>query len=299
MRIKRRSEAVGWCGKVGDAMRAMWDELGGWQRVAMGGVALVLLAGCYEERVVSRSLDDLRMLADPKPMAVDPGQGAGRGGEAAGTAYAIRVGEYVGVGRHAAAQAALQELEASTGLTGGWMRDTGRSITAYLGRYSDPSGKAATRDLAAVRESGIDQTARANFTALAPGQAIVTDPLDAKAHRGAYSLQVAIYNADFGATYRRAAEQAARALREQGEEAFFYHGPHRSMVLLGLFSRDIDFATRSGSVGEQVEVYGPRIVELRRAYPYNLLNGSATYLIDEEGNRTDDEPMESFVVRIL
>lgn len=267
---------------------------------AVVAAVLGLMGGCYEERVVSRSLDSLRAIADPKPAWVTEDE-AERPGQpqASGSVYSIRVGEYVGVGRHAAAQAALKELEETTGLTGGWMRDSGRAITAFIGRYTDPGGKVAAEALSLVRASGVDQTARANFLALSPGQSIVTDPLDAKAHRGAFSLQVAIYDADFGPGYRKAAESAARTLRNDGEEAFFYHGPHRSMVLIGLFSRDIDFGTRTGALGEKVEVYGPRITNLRKAYPYNLLNGYPRHIVDEEGNPTEDEPMESFVVRIL
>ncbi|MEO0964830.1 MAG: hypothetical protein AAFY08_06890 [Planctomycetota bacterium] len=272
-----------------------------WGMAAVWGVAaLGWMGGCYEERVVRRSLDDLRMLADPKPIPVDrEARAAGAGPEAIGTAYAIRIGEYVGVGRHAAAQTALNDLEEATGLTGGWMRDNGRSIVAYLGRYSDPAGKSATDDLEAVRDSGVDQTARANLTALAPGQAVITDPLDAKAHRGSFSLQVAVYDVDYGSGFRKAAERAARALREQGEDAFFYHGPHRSMVMIGLFSREVDFVNRPGPVGEQVEGYGPRIQALRKSYPYNLLNGYPRHIVDESGENVFDEPMQSFVVRIL
>jgi hypothetical protein len=285
------------------AGRRGWAER---RRAVTGGVALVWLAvglsslGCYEERVVRRSLDDLRSLADPKPLP--PGAGYGRDGQdpaLAGATYAIRVGEYVGVGGGTSARVALDEVQRATGLEGGWMRDTGRSVTAYLGRFSDPEGQAATEALRSVRASGIDQTARANLVPISAGQAAVTDPLDARGHRGMHSLQVAVYDADFGDTFRLAAQRAAKALREQGEEAFYYHGPHRSMVLIGLFTREVDFSTTTGSLGEQIEVYGPRISKLQDEYPYNLLNGHAQHLHDEHGNRMEDRPLESFIVRIM
>jgi len=264
----------------------------------VGWIGLAVTAsGCYEERVVGSSLDGLRAIADPKPVRVDAAAG-GRGGDTGiASSYSIRVGEYVGVGRSASARAALDEVEKTTGLTGGWMRDTGRSVTAFLGRYSEPNGKVATQALELVRNSGIDQAARASLVPIAPGQTVVTDPLDAKGHPGMYSLQVAVYDADFPTSFRSAAERAARALREQGEEAFYYHGPHRSMVLIGLFTRELDFSSRTGPLGEQVEVYGPRIVELREDYPYNLLNGRRRHLIEQDDG-PDAMPLESFVVRI-
>src|SRR5690606_17423075 len=51
-----------------------------------------------------------------------------------------------------------------------------------------------------------------------------------------YTLQIAVYESNNPAEARRAAEQAAAQLRADGEPAFYYHGPSRSMVTLGAFT---------------------------------------------------------------
>ncbi|MEO0586130.1 MAG: hypothetical protein AAF078_00660 [Planctomycetota bacterium] len=282
----------------------MWGSLGGGRAVvaAVGLAGAMGLGGCYyEERIVRDSWPSLRELADPKPTQAVQGRGTGqRGSEAAPAAvYSIRLAEFVGIARDTQARRLMQALESATGLEGAWVRDTGRMLTAYYGRYTDPAGEGALRDLETVRNSGLEQANLAVLVPLAPGQEAVTDPLDARAHRRMMSLQVAAYDADFGEGFRDAAESAARHLREDGAEAFFYHGPHRSMVLVGLFTREVDFVTSKGSLGESVEGYGPRIKALQAQFPYNLLNGYPQFKVDGDGNRLSEEPIGSFIVRIF
>lgn len=89
-----------------------------------------------------------------------------------------------------------------------------------------------------------------------------------------YTLQVGVYGrrdlprpseADL-AEARRAAEQAALRLRQEGEQAFYYHGPRMSMVTVGVFNiEDFD---------PQVPSYkSPRLTATQKRFPYNLYNG--------------------------
>ncbi len=67
---------------------------------------------------------------------------------------------------------------------------------------------------------------------------------------------------------RKAAEEAVVKLRQEGEQAFYFHGPRRSMVCVGVFDlTDFD---------PQVPSYkSSRLREAQKRFPYNLYNGQA------------------------
>ncbi len=99
-----------------------------------------------------------------------------------------------------------------------------------------------------------------------------------------YSLQVGVYERSDGQDpsesdlrdIRAAAERGAAALRADGEEAYFYHGPRRSMVTVGIFTEDdYSMRTREGDNAIPVFVESPKLRALRQKYPYNLVNGQA------------------------
>ena len=68
------------------------------------------------------------------------------------------------------------------------------------------------------------------------------------------------------AEFRKHAELAVTTLRREGEQAFYYHGPTGSMVTVGLFGQD-DFDPQAAGVES------PMLKQVRKRYPYNLLNG--------------------------
>ena len=131
-----------------------------------------------------------------------------------------------------------------------------------------------------------------------PANATITGPTrppeprhehDLRNHPGAYTLQIGFYDEQFGDQFRQAAQEAAQVLRNDGHEAYFYHGPHRSMVTVGLFTEN-DF------VQDGVQsVYGPRIRELQQKHPYNLGNGR-TLIQKVAGENLGEQP--SFIVRV-
>ncbi len=93
--------------------------------------------------------------------------------------------------------------------------------------------------------------------------------------RAIYTLQIGIYGrADYQmpsaqdlAAFRKAAEDAVRVLRAQGEMAFYYHAPARSMVTVGVFGeRDFDATTKPPTQSRELRA-------LRKRFPNNLLNG--------------------------
>jgi len=114
-------------------------------------------------------------------------------------------------------------------------------------------------------------------------------PLDLRQHTGMYTLQIGVYDREYGQGYQRAAEQAVAVLREQQEQAFYYHGPHRSMVTIGLFTDD-DFVIQEGRWS-----YGSSIRALQERFPYNLRNGLT--MVEKQGGVTLGE-QASCLVRV-
>lgn len=91
-----------------------------------------------------------------------------------------------------------------------------------------------------------------------------------------YTLQIGVYGrADYQApsaedlaSFRRAAEEAVRDLRANGETAFYYHAPARSMVTVGVFGeKDFDSTTLP-------PYQSLKLKAAREKFPHNLLNGA-------------------------
>lgn len=155
-------------------------------------------------------------------------------------------------------------------------RDNGAAVV--LGSYASPSDDKAQRDLKWVRAFQ-DQAGQRPYegaflaapTSHDKGQSPEFDLGSARralgSNRPLYTLQIAVYETpDKPEEAKRAAEQAAKVLRDSGEKAFYYHGPRRSMVTIGIFSdRDLDANTGRAR--------SPEIARLKKAYPLNLLNG--------------------------
>ena len=109
-----------------------------------------------------------------------------------------------------------------------------------------------------------------------------------------YTLQIGVYGRNDYQTpspeelsaYRQAAEKAVRDLRSQGDTAFYYHSPSRSMVTVGVFGeKDFDSTVYPA-------YQSPRLKATREKFPNNLLNGQGI----KETRRTEsgiDKRMQS------
>ena len=123
-------------------------------------------------------------------------------------------------------------------------------------------------------------------TATAP-----SDPLDLRGHPGLYTLQVGFFDDAAKPDRRTAAERWANRLRrDERVEAFYHHGPNRSLVTVGLFSRR-DFVQEG-----QLEAYPPEARELQKRFPHNLGNGS-TLLEKRRGSEGKGTPQRSLLVK--
>jgi len=87
---------------------------------------------------------------------------------------------------------------------------------------------------------------------------------------------------------REDAVKYCRELRGAGEEAYFYHGPAKSLVCIGTFGSGI-YKQREDPDTGKILVYldDPRIKRIQEEYPELKVNWVAevTYARDEQGNR--------------
>ncbi len=199
--------------------------------------------------------------------------------------WCIVIEAFQGSSADADAAAGLAKLKAETTLSDAYLEKRGNNTLIAYGRYPDASSAQAKADLAKVRTTqvSIDGTPQKPFASAflaAPAEIKGTLPEfdlnNAKKLSGdwaLYTLQIGVYSrednkpvtAEQLAEFRRTAEQAVIQLRREGEQAFYYHGPNRSMVTIGLFgAEDFDATTKTE---------GPLLSQLRKRFPYNLQNG--------------------------
>lgn len=147
------------------------------------------------------------------------------------------------------------------------------AIIAY-GAYAQPDDAAAQRDLKRIRAMKVDGLSPYSGAFLAPpqGGAAGANPeynlANAREEFGPsakYTLQVAVYESDNRAEAMRLAERAVQTYRQEGELAFYYHGPNRSMVTIGVFG-DRDFDPSSNQMSQELQA-------LMARHPDHLYNG--------------------------
>jgi len=212
-------------------------------------------------------------------------------------AWSIVLLAFRGERHQQAAAEALERVRTQGGLPDAYIQQRAPTVSAVaFGRYPAPEDPAAQRDLRRLRAITIDNAQPFAAAFLAPpvlgaeqGQLRELDLRNARAIHGSsvlYTLQIGAYDPGPNAPAadlreaRRLAEQAAAQLRREGELAFFYHGPNRSMVTVGVYTTD-----DHGSFGESAELQ-----RARTQFPHNLVNG--------QGVRVGGGLQPSFLVAI-
>ncbi len=123
---------------------------------------------------------------------------------------------------------------------------------------------------------------------------------------GHWSLQVAVfYNTDRMTQRKFAAEEYCRILRQDGEEAYFYHGAVNSSVFVGAFPKAaIRTESRENPLTGLLEVKSrmvdAKLLALQKKFPHNLHNGAiASERVRGRGGAPDrKEAHSSFAVEI-
>ena len=183
--------------------------------------------------------------------------------------------------KRSAAERALGKIRAVPGLQGAVLGTRPKAVLVLLGAFADPGAADAQALLKQVRQTtaeGSKVFANAFFAPPAeevnlgarPEHTLLT-ARDQYGRRAVATLQICVYGrrdldtpgeSDL-AEARRAAEEAAAALRRDGELAFYYHGARMSTVTVGVFSDD---ELKPGA--------SPTLDALKKRYPHNLYNGS-------------------------
>lgn len=214
-----------------------------------------------------------------------------------------------GENARASAEAAAEKVRTKGGLPEAYAEQRGEAWVVAFGRYPSFEDKDAQRDLERIKATKIDNEQPFAGAVLSP-------PLDSrvastmpqydlgnlKAKQGkaaAYSVQVGVYDAGQGRKptpediklARESAEKAVVQLRREGEEAYFFHGPLRSMVTIGVFANAEVESSRTGT-----PVLSERIKQVRKRFPYNLVNGQGLKVRNETDKEGRLQP--SFVVAV-
>lgn len=190
------------------------------------------------------------------------------------------------------------------------MERNGRQVVA-VGSYADPSLEVAQIELERVRSIVIEGAKPYQHAFLAPpsgdqwrGQIPEYDLRNVRNQYGdeaEYTLQIAVFGRedntpptdDDRKQFQAAAEKAAVALRQEGEAAFYYHGPNRSMVTVGVFTEK-DLEVDDGYTTES-----PRLILTRQRHPLNLLNGrTIVEKVRMSTGATVERDQRSFLVQV-
>ncbi|MFI4862236.1 MAG: hypothetical protein ACIAXF_16350 [Phycisphaerales bacterium JB063] len=235
---------------------------------------LLALPGCETETRVLNSTwtDSFGEIADRRPEpqeSLDPNDPHVRSPQG----YAVEVARFSGPDASVQAFRLAADLRTEAGLGDLWQSEGSQSAIVYAGRFRDPRSDRAKGMLQVVRAAqfnGGRPFAGAQLVALSGdgGEQDIYNEHDLRNYRGRITLQIGFYDVNYGNNYRAAAETAVQVLRDQGEEAYFYHGPNRSLVTVGLFTRAQALVPNG-----QTEMYSPAVRALQERFPHNLMNG--------------------------
>lgn len=240
----------------------------------------IALPGCYETHVTYNGWDALRKLAN------GGGHTMVRGGTISGprvtehhqNTWAVQIKTFVGRDRSRQAAKLIHSLQQHGQFDHVWLQDDSGLMHVLVGRFQSPQAGQAIHDLRKVRSltaGGNPLYPNAQLIALTTRGKVHDDPFNLKAYHNEYTLQIGFYD---GPNRDKNARQAAKSLRDRGVQAYFYQGPNRSLVTIGMFTRQQAFVTRrdpyspSGSV-TYVQAYSKAVVDLQKRFPYNLDDG--------------------------
>jgi hypothetical protein len=205
----------------------------------------------------------------------------------------------------ASAQAGLDKVRTLGGLPEARLQRRGKALEIAVGSFASVDDPAAKSELNRIREMQIGGGTPFSQAVLMPPVRIGSgkaewDLRSARKQFGRaakYSLQMGVYTWEPGASEeaiaqaRKAAEEAVKKLRGEGQQAFFYHGANSSSVTVGLFSAE-DYDPKNAMN------QSPQLLELRKNFPYNLQNGKGVRVRDPGKPQGDDSGWK-FVPSVL
>ncbi|MFO0837766.1 MAG: hypothetical protein U1D55_04510 [Phycisphaerae bacterium] len=236
--------------------------------------------------------------------------------------WAIRCATFQGNGRSEQAAVYEKALKQASGLNARLVTvidENGASVLCY-GRYAHHFEAATARetfkpdprkDLEKIRELSLETDGKvawpfrlATLIPLPESDAGPPEWQIANA-RGHWSLQVGVfYNEGEMRQRKQAAVEYCKLLRQQGQEAYFHHGPVNSSVCIGAFPKEAIQTVRreeplTGRIQFTQKIVDPKMLELQKKYPNNTQNGHiiSTVTYDSKGQK-QRSPEPSFPVEI-
>lgn len=180
---------------------------------------------------------------------------------------------------------ALHKVQTEGNLPGAFIERRGEAVVIAYGQYESGDSARGVEELKRIQSMEVNGEKPFRDALLAPpvngsnlGGMPQINLVQAKALYGEhalYTLQVGVYGRqdllhpteEDLKEARKAAEQAAMKLRQEGELAFYYHGPRMSMVTVGVFD-EVDFDPQVPTAQSS------RLRDARKRFPYNLYNGA-------------------------
>lgn len=221
--------------------------------------------------------------------------------------WTIVLAYFTGESHALEAERALARVRSEGGLPRARVQLRGSGSAVVIGAFDDPHSAELQQELRKVRAVEVDgrQAYPAAFAAPPPDSAesIPTEETDLRmaaeqfGKDALYTLQVAVFGRDDNKPpsegdlqeFRKLAEQTVAKLRKDGDLAFYYHGPQRSTVTLGVFGPDDADPQRPGRESADLKA-------LRERFPNNLLNGKA--IRETTRGSTGERLQPSFLVAI-
>lgn len=233
--------------------------------------ALLWLGGCeMERRIVKQSA--WHKLFTESEWAMNNGETSATGTQA--RRYAVELGRFETSTEIGQATQLVRQARTDGGLAEVWYSSDAEWTRVYAGNFSDPDSPTAEALLREARRATIGGQrafADAEIVAIGAGRAETLDPFDLRtlSGRGLFTLQVGYFDRDTEGSFRRAAERTVRQMRANDEEAYYYHGPYRSLILINTWTRDQAFTSVTG----QMDRYSNEVRAVQRKYPHNVPNG--------------------------
>lgn len=216
------------------------------------------------------------------------------GGGSGGGGWTIALVAFRGDTADESGRLGLHKVQTEGGLAGAFVEHRGDAVVICYGHFDGPDTPEAAQEIKRIQTIEIGGRRPYADAVLSPpmnatnlGAMPQFNLLQAKAALGEqalYTLQVAVYGrrdlvrpteADL-AEGRKAAEIAVVRLRQEGEQAYYYHGQRMSMVTVGTFGIE-DFDPQTPSYKST------RLIEAQRRHPYNLYNGAGIKELSKGG----------------
>jgi len=224
----------------------------------------------------------------------DPGEGN----------YTIRLHTFVGPNHNERARLYKQRTEEDAHWSRLYIVHGDEESTLYWRRFAtlEQAGPYLKRARAYVTPTNLQVYSNAEIVSV-PG----TEPGPAAWRsdhaEGYWSVLVGLYYADPDADFyarKEAAVEHCKLLREKGEEAYYYHGPSRSLVMIGAFPEQAVQMVRRSREFFEPEVVDLQMREIMLRYPELAVNGHQEIVrsVDRTTGRTVETITVTYPIKI-